>query len=234
VIMFRSDDAGLERAMRLAFMSARRLGHPRVGSEHLLLALASDDGAVADVLARAGVTGASVREASARESAGASADRNVLATLGVHLDRLLEMSGPALLDRTVGRGPLFPLGNKRERRRCAQMDPPVGIDAQAAYEASLRMALARRERPHRTEHLALTLVSLDPGVDWVLTSIGVDRHTLLADLADRFPPPQRNPLLRAERRFGRLSRQRDIVRRYQRVTGRTAIDGTAMVALIAG
>ena len=48
------------------------------------------------------------------------------------------------------------------------MSPPLGLDAQAVYEASLRLALARREREHRPEHLALALVTLDPGAAWVL------------------------------------------------------------------
>ncbi|MHB1592838.1 MAG: hypothetical protein ACYCO9_00170 [Streptosporangiaceae bacterium] len=65
--------------------------------------------------------------------------------------------------------------------------PPLGTDAQASYQASLRLALARHEHQHRSEHLALTLVSIDPGVDWLLTHIGIDARELLADLAAVFP-----------------------------------------------
>jgi hypothetical protein len=137
------------------------------------------------------------------------------------------------VDRPAAREPLFPLGAAEARRRCAALTPPLGLDAQAAYEASLRLALARRERDHRPEHLALVLVAVDPGAAWVLSAAGIDRRALLADLADAFPPPRRNPLLRAERRLGRRSRHHDVVRRYEHTTGRTAVSAAALAALIA-
>ncbi|MDW5328610.1 hypothetical protein [Plantactinospora sp. KLBMP9567] len=62
----------------------------------------------------------------------------------------------------------------------------------------------------------------------------MDTRGLLADLADTFPPPSRSPLLRAERRFGQRSRGHDLVRRYQRTTGRTVTSGGAVAALITG
>ncbi|MFC4060063.1 hypothetical protein ACFOWE_17290 [Planomonospora corallina] len=154
--------------------------------------------------------------------------------LGVDLDRLLGPSGARALDRPPAREPLLPLGAAAARRRCARMDPPLGLDAQAAYEASLRLALARREREHRTEHLALALTTLDPGAAWVLSAAGADRRALSADLAAAFPPPRRNLLLRAERRLARRARHRDIVRRYQRTTGRATVSGPALAALIGG
>lgn len=42
----------------------------------------------------------------------------------------------------------------------------------------------------------------------------------------------RHPLLRAQRRLGRRGRARDLIRRYQRLTGRTATDSPAITALI--
>lgn len=38
----------------------------------------------------------------------------------------------------------------------------LGLDFQCAWEASPRLALARREQHQRPEHLALMLVALDP------------------------------------------------------------------------
>jgi hypothetical protein len=235
--MFRGDHPELGRVLGRAAALARDLGHPRVGSEHLLLALATGGGTVATVLAERGATGAALGQAVRRAGpagAGAAVDRDVLATLGIDLDRLLRMSGTAPLDRPPPREPLLPLGAAGARRRCARLSPPLGLDTQAAYEASLRLALARREREHRPEHLALALVALDPGAAWVLTAAGVDAPALLADLATAFPPPRRNPLLRAERRFGQRLRHHDLVRRYQRTTGRTATTGSAVAALIHG
>lgn len=235
--MFRGDHPEVDRILGRALTLARDLGHPRAGSEHLLLALTTASSSVATVLAKRGATRAAVQEAVDRAmpaGAGAATDRDALATLGIDIDRLLHTSGAASLDRPPPREPLFPLGGTKARRRCARMSPPLGLDAQAVYEASLRLALARREREHRPEHLALALVTLDPGVRWVLSAAGVDTEALLADLAAAFPPPRRNPLLRTERRFGQQLRRRDLIRRYQHTTGRTAAAGSTTAAFING
>lgn len=231
--MFRGDHPDLHRTIGRAVRLARDLGHPRTGSEHLLAALAHSP--VADVLLRHGATAEAIRDAAhlaAPLGAGGAADRAVLAPLGVDLDRLL--GGTPALDRPAGREPLLPLGAAEARRRCARFDPPLGLDAQASYAASLRLALARRERDHRPEHLALALTALDPGVAWVLKAAGVDRAALLAALAEEFPSPRRNPLLTAERRLGHRARRRDLVRRYERTTGRAVTSPDALPALILG
>ncbi|KOX23527.1 hypothetical protein ADK67_20425 [Saccharothrix sp. NRRL B-16348] len=249
----------MNRTIGRALALALDLGHPRTGSEHLLAALAAGPLAdrtvtggpstgentasapparptAADVLRRHGATPTAIRDAAhlaAPLGAGGAADRAVLAPIGVDLDRLLGRSAPAL-DRPPGREPLLPFGAAKARRRCARLTPPLGLDAQAAYSASLRLALARREREHRPEHLALALTALDPGVAWVLKTAHVDREALLADLAETFPPPRRNPLLTVERALGHRVRHRDLVRRYQRTTGRAVTSADALPALIRG
>lgn len=231
--MFRGDSAELRDVLRRALGSARDLGQPRAGSEHLLLALALD-GRPADILAGHGATAAKVRDAVAAAGpagAGAEADRELLAVLGPGLDGLVDA---AALDRPAGPEPVLPLGASRSRRNCARLSPPLGLDAQAVWAASLRLALARRDRQHRPEHLALALVTLDPGADWILRRTGASRPALAAGLAAAFPPPARHRLLRADRRLGRRARARDLVRRYQRTTGRTVTDGLAMTGLIGG
>ncbi|MFI6510607.1 Clp protease N-terminal domain-containing protein [Streptosporangium sp. NPDC050855] len=258
--MFRGDHPELRRRLGLALRLARDLGHPRTGSEHLLLALTEDvdesgveggidvvtgiddgvdgdRGRVAAVLAGYGVTPEAVREAVrevAPAGAGAAADRDTLAVLGIDLDRLLGPSGTGTLDRPPVREPLFPLGAAGARRRCARTRPPLGLDAQAAYEASLRLALARREREHRPEHLAMALVALDPGAARVLATTGTDARALLDALAAAFPPPRRALPLRVERRLGRGVRLRDIARRYRHTTGRAVVAGPALASLIDG
>jgi hypothetical protein len=235
--MFRGDDPDLGRSVQRALALARASGHPRAGSEHLLLALAAGGGPVAGILASQGASRQALQAAvcaAAPAGAGAASDRQVLATLGIDLDPVLGLSGTAVLDRPAARAPLFPAGSRSARRRCRQLSPPLGLDAQAAYEASLRLALARRERAHRAEHLALALLTVDPGIAWMLASAGVDSLALLASLAARFPPPHRSRLLRAERRLGRRRRQRAIVTRYQNLTGRGAPAGPAVATLITG
>ncbi|MEV7098837.1 Clp protease N-terminal domain-containing protein [Amycolatopsis sp. NPDC051045] len=219
--MFRGDHPAVGQVFRRAGELAREFGHARVGSEHLLLALT--EGSLTGL---AGIERA-VRLA-APDGAGVAADREALTVLGIDLGSL-----PAeLADRPPVREPLLPFGVARVRQRCARAKPPVGLDVQAAYGASLRLALARREREHRVEHVALALVALDPGADWVMRTAGADRRALLARLASAFPPPRRHPLLRAERRVGCRSRCRDIVRRYQHTTGRMAVAPSALAALV--
>ncbi len=219
--MFQGDDPAVGRVFRRAGELAREFGHPRVGSEHLLLALTEGPLSELEGVERI------VRQA-APDGAGAAADREALAALGVDLGTL----PGALADRPPAKEPVFPLGAGKARRRCAGAAPPIGLDVQAAYAASLRLALARRERRHRVEHVALALVALDPGADWVMRAVGADRRELLAHLATAYPPPRRNRLLQAERRVGCRSRCRDIVRRYQHTTGRTPIAPAALAALV--
>lgn len=216
---------------------ARALGHSRVGSEHLLLALSSAGGSLGVVLGTSGANEAAIRTAMRRATplgAAAAADRDTLMPFGVDMDAFLARLGPSFLDQPAGSEPLLPFGAAAARRRCLRLTPPLGLDAQATYEASLRLALARRDRDHRPGHLALALVALDPGVGWMLDNAGIDAAALLAELARNFPPPHRNRLLRAERRAGRRLRHHDIVQRYQRTTGRTVTTGGAVATLIAG
>lgn len=235
--MFRGDHPEVSRALGSGLAVARELGQPRAGSEHLLLGLSLTSRRVSIVLARHGATtdviGAAVHEAGP-PGAGAAADREVLAPLGIDLARILSLAGPAVLDRVTSREPVLPLGAARARRRCARLSPPLGLDAQAAYAASLRLALARKEREHRAEHLALALAALDPGVGWLLRVSGVPRSALLADLAATFPPPERGRLLAADRRLGLRHRRSDLIRRYQRSTGRPVTNPAAVATLITG
>jgi len=59
-------------------------------------------------------------------TAGAAADAESLALIGVDLDRLVQSGEPRSLDRLVGRQPLFPLGSGAARRRCASWDRGSG------------------------------------------------------------------------------------------------------------
>jgi ATP-dependent Clp protease ATP-binding subunit ClpA len=90
--MFKGDEPAVGMVFQRAVGSARRLGHPRVGVEHLLVGLAGGDDVLAEVLARHGATSDALEEtarAAAPLGAGAAADAESLALIGVDLDRLL-------------------------------------------------------------------------------------------------------------------------------------------------
>ena len=210
--MFGGEAAELQDVLRQVLASARDLGHQRAGSEHLLWRWPGRK-EPAQVLARHGATAAAIRDAvvtAAPAGAGAAADRDLLAALGPGLDGL---AGTASLDGAASPDPVFPLGASRARRRCARMRPPLGLDAQAIWAASLRLALARRERRHRPEHLALALVTLDPGAAWILRHAGADRSALAADLAAAFPATGAPPAAAGRARLGRRVRARTLVQR---------------------
>lgn len=111
------------------------------------------------------------------------------------------------------------------------MNPPLGLDAQAAYEASLRLALGRRDREHRPEHLAVALVALDPGVAWMVRDAGLDAGPLVADLIHAFFGPGRSRPSRLPRH--RARRRADaIARRYGRTCGRTPAPTAALATIL--
>ena len=233
--MFKGDHPDLARVMGRALVMSRNMGHSRCGSEHLLLALITADDTLGGVLGRCGATESAVRQAvlmAGPTDAGAAADRDILAPLGIDLDGLLSNVGLAVFDRTPEPQPLLPFGTAAARGRCARANPPIGLDAQAVYQASLRLALARHDREHRLEHLALALVAMDPGARWVLSAAGVDAEALVAELAAVYPPPDRNLLLRAERRIGRRTRCHGLLRRYQGTTGRISASPKTLFELI--
>jgi hypothetical protein len=235
--MFRGDHPDLDETVGRAIASARDLEHPRIGSEHLLLALTTGPDPVARILMECGATQPGIHSvvcSASPSGTGAAADRDVLASLGIDASRFFDASGLAVLDRVVARQPRLPIGSSRSRWRCWQMSPPLGLDAQAALEASLRLAVARREREHRCEHLALTLITLDPGAIWTLTTAGVDSQVLFTRLALSFPPPLCNPLLGLERPLGRRPRHREIIGRYQHLTGRSTASAPTLGTVIVG
>jgi hypothetical protein len=89
-----------------AFEHAIRLGHPSIGSEHALLALAGADHPAAAVLRAHGVTPERVEEQVTRRSGGgmfADLDRTALAAVGIDVDavcaRMAESFGPEALSR---------------------------------------------------------------------------------------------------------------------------------------
>ena len=146
--MFRGDHPDLRRVMHGSLAMARDLDHPRAGSEHLLLALSAAGGAVAAVLDQHGATEAAVLEAvrqAAPLGAGAAADRDTLAPLGIDVDRMLSRLSRAALDRPIAPEPLLPFGAAKARRRCARPEPAT----RSGRPGGLRSVAPARPGPGR-------------------------------------------------------------------------------------
>lgn len=216
--MFRGDTGQLTVTIWAAQEAATRLGHPEPRSEHLLLALAAGETEAGAFLRQQGVGATMIERVITQPGIAPAAievDRELLESVGVDLNGLLASAGAAALAPRSGKRPLLPLGGKRQWRASA--------DFRAAYEASLRLALARMEREHRPEHLLMALVEFDRGCGWLLAQVGVDRLRLEYAVRGKFPPPHRNAFIRAARSGTWNRRYRAIVRRYENTSGSPAL-----------
>lgn len=224
--MFHGDTDELTRTLWAAVVHGRRMQYRRIGSEHLLLALCETPGAVGQALRVVGATPAAVWSVIGRPGIGPAAveaDRAALQAVGIDdgvlREDAMKQFGLQVFDpRPRGRH-LFPLGARRAEQRCAATQPPIGHDAQALYEASLRYALARRDRRHDVHHLLLAMLEVDRGVAWVLGELDADRALLMSAIEKTFPLRRGRLLMRIERRLAWRTRTRHIAQRYRLRTG---------------
>jgi ATP-dependent Clp protease ATP-binding subunit ClpA len=168
-----------------AQVSARRLDHGYIGTEHLLLGLLQAGGIAARVLGGLGVTAAAVeREVLAEVGRGplAPGDAEALGAIGIDLDevrRRVEASfGPGALQWRPGRG-------------CGRKLPPFAgripftPRAKKVLELSLREAVALKHGYIGTEHLLLGLVREGEGLAMlVLTRLGAGPEAIRARVLD--------------------------------------------------
>jgi ATP-dependent Clp protease ATP-binding subunit ClpA len=168
-----------------AQVSARRLGHGYVGTEHILLGLLQGDGIGARVLGGLGVTAAAVeREVLAEVGRGplGAGDAEALGAIGIDLEevrRRVEASfGPGALQWRPGRG-------------CGRRLPLLGGHipftprAKKVLELSLREALALKHKYIGTEHILLGLVREGEGLAMlVLIRLGAGPDAIRARVLD--------------------------------------------------
>jgi ATP-dependent Clp protease ATP-binding subunit ClpA len=179
-----------DRARQVAIdaqVSARRLGHGHVGTEHILLGLLQGDGIGARVLGALGITAAAVeREVLAEVGRGplGSGDAEALGAIGIDLEevrRRIEASfGPGALQWRPGRG----CGRDR-RLPLFGGHIPFTPRAKKVLELSLREALALKHKYIGTEHILLGLVREGEGLAMlVLTRLGAGPDAIRARVLD--------------------------------------------------
>jgi ATP-dependent Clp protease ATP-binding subunit ClpA len=168
-----------------AQVTARRLGHGYVGTEHILLGLLQGDGIAARVLGSLGITAAAVeREVLTEVGRGplGSGDAEALGAIGIDLEevrRRVEASfGPGALQWRPGRG-------------CGRRMPLLGGHipftprAKKVLELSLREALALKHKYIGTEHILLGLVREGEGLAMlVLTRLGAGPEVIRTRILD--------------------------------------------------
>ena len=152
---------------------ARRMRAPRIGTEHLLLALVAQLGTTSsDVLTRHGLSREEVSAAVAALVSREDLDAEALTTLGIDLDavreRVEETFGPGALDS----GRPEPSGHL-----------PFTPRAKKVLELSLREAIALKSKTIADGHITLGLLREGEGLAMkVIADRGVDVADLRRDL----------------------------------------------------
>ncbi len=174
-----SDDA--RSVVRLAQEEARRLRHPFIGTEHILLALLDEGhGPAAQSLLGQGLRATELREHIAGLVApdGDGLDSEALATLGIDLDRVREVT-----EASFGPGALSPKGHRIKGHI------PFSRRAKKTLELSLREALRLKHDYIGSGHILLGLLREGEGLGArVLADVGVDVPALRKDVTRRIPP----------------------------------------------
>ncbi|MDI1463658.1 Clp protease N-terminal domain-containing protein [Catellatospora sp. KI3] len=162
---------------------ARQLGHPQIGTEHLLLALLQPGTDIAhDVLTAAGLrhdtATAAVTRLVGTVAPFGPADVAALEAIGIDLDAVR-----ARLEETFGRGALDPAPPKPRRglfgRRTEPRTGRFGPRAKVVLELALREALRLHHNYIGTEHLLLGIIREQQGLAAkVITDAGVDLREL--------------------------------------------------------
>jgi ATP-dependent Clp protease ATP-binding subunit ClpA len=181
-----------------AYEHALRLGHPYLGGEHYLLALAAASQPAGAVLRAHGVTpGRAEAEIVRLSGAGlfGDLDRDALTTVGIDADAVraateasFSRTALARAARDIHRGP----GRLSPRRRSgatrAGVFLPHGPGVNQALVGARRAAAARHAAQADVEHLALGILAVGEGlVPSILSRLGTSGPALSTAILDRHP-----------------------------------------------
>ena len=184
-----------------AFAHAARLGHPYLGGEHYLLALAAAAQPAGAVLREHGVTPERVESEIVRLSGAGlfgDLDRDALTTVGIDVDAVR-----AATEASFGRGDPRAGGPGRVHRGPGRFSPrrrsgatrgdgvflPHGPGVNQALVGARREAAARHATQADVEHLALGILAVSKGlVPSILSRLGTSGPALSAAILDRYPP----------------------------------------------
>jgi ATP-dependent Clp protease ATP-binding subunit ClpA len=168
--------------VRLSQDEARRLGHPFIGTEHLLLAILGEGhGPAAQSLIAQGVTGSDLSQRIIRLAPpDGELDPEALATIGIDLDQVRQAT-----EASFGPGALEP----KPRREVRKGHIPFTRRARKVLELALREALALGHNYIGSGHILLGLLREGHGLAvHALANSGVDLAALRADVERRIPP----------------------------------------------
>ncbi|MEU4674434.1 Clp protease N-terminal domain-containing protein [Amycolatopsis sp. NPDC023774] len=172
--------------VRTAQERARALGHPGIGSEHLLFAVADAPTQVGEVAREYGLTPDGVAAQTARlltrpRRAFDNVDADALAAIGIDLDAVREAVAAHF-------GPVpAPLPRRRQRPQLPGHLPITGR-ARSCLQAAVSEAGRRGVSPAGANHLGAVVVGTSGGlVPPILAALGISAPTLRAALLERTP-----------------------------------------------
>jgi ATP-dependent Clp protease ATP-binding subunit ClpA len=173
--MFERFDLGARQSVKLAQEEARALGHPTIGTEHLLLGMIAAPGPAAEVLSCHRLTTAGLRQRLIAKCNEQALDSDALATLGIDLDRVREATeanlGPGVLDR-------------KPRKTVKAGHLPLTKRAKKVLELSLREAVRVKSAEINSGHLLMGLLRDGEGLGAeLLRDGGLDVDGLRAETA---------------------------------------------------
>ena len=181
-----------------AYQDAIRLGHPRLGGEHFLLALAAASEPAGAVLREHGVSPDRVEAEIVRLSGSGlfgDLDRDALASVGVDIDAVRATTEASFGQEALSRAA------RAVHRKPRWFDPrpvafvghdgdflPLGPGAGQALQHARRSAQARRAtQPSGVEDLALGIIATTEGlVPPVLAALGVSGAALSSAVVGRY------------------------------------------------
>lgn len=183
-----------------AYEHAIRLGHPCLGGEHLLLALAAAGQPAGAVLREHGIAPGRVEAEIVRLSGSGlfgDLDRGALAAVGVDIDAVRATTEAAFGQEALTRAA------QAVHRKPRWFDPrpvafvgrdgaflPLGPGATQAFRGARRTAQARgASQPFGAEDLALGILAFSEGlVPPILAALGVSGASLSTAILDRYYP----------------------------------------------
>jgi ATP-dependent Clp protease ATP-binding subunit ClpA len=158
-----------------------------VGTEHVVIALAQDEGVAGEVLRAAGVTAQTLRRRRLEDSRdeddhGGRLDADALRSLGIDLDDVRRS-----VEETFGAGALDNAPSRPGRRRWpASSHIPFSRRAKASLERGLRQAIMNGDTRIGSEHLLLGILDEGTGAGVrLLRDEGLDLAQLRATTLER-------------------------------------------------
>jgi ATP-dependent Clp protease ATP-binding subunit ClpA len=159
-------------------------GDGYIGTEHVVLALAQDEGIAGEVLRDAGVTAANLRRRRAEVGSDDSAgplDADALRTIGIDLDDVRRS-----VEDAFGTGALDDTSSRRSGRRWAGGHLGFTRHAKGSLERGLRQAVMLGITRIGSEHLLLGILDEGSGAGVrLLSAEGVDLAQLRATTVER-------------------------------------------------